>query len=136
MLSYVAIFGAGTAGKHLFDEIISGGADYKVLAFIDNLLEGSYMGVPIMRPSQYFNQHGQETEAVFIAAGAQKTIHLMLNTLWENGIRTIYLMQDIAGKCRLKLFENGKVISRYIYVIKGNTPILPYIEIPITDNVI
>lgn len=131
---HVAIFGAGAAGKHLLSEIMNSSADYEVLAFIDNLLEGSYMGIPIMKPDHYFSQYGQETEAVFIAAGAQKTIQLMLNTLWNNGIETIYLMQDIAGKCKLKLFEKGRMLFRYIYEIKGSNPILPYIEIPITDR--
>lgn len=130
----VAIFGAGPAGKHLFNEIRSSGTGYKVLAFIDNLVDGSYMEIPIMSPSRYFAQYSQETEAVFIAAGAQKTIQLMLNTLWDNGVEIIYLMQDIAGKCKLKLFKDGQTVSRYLYELRKSTPILPYIEVPVTDK--
>ena len=54
-----------------------------------------------------------DIDAVFIAAGAQKTLKTMINACRENDIDQLYMMHDIAGKCRLPLFdEKGMIETR------------------------
>lgn len=132
----VMIFGAGKAGQYLCNQIKSKKKDYKVVAFVDNIIEGSYCGIPIMKPKAFFEELKIEYDAVFIAAGAQKTLKLMIKTCRLYGVDDIYMMHDIAGKCKLPLFQSGEIVSLYIRKLKFSTgsPSLAYFEVPITDN--
>lgn len=57
-----------------------------------------------------------------IAAGAQKTLRVMINICLTNGFDHLYMMHDIAGKCRLPLFdENGRIIKERLRKLKFYT---------------
>ena len=135
-MNNIVIFGAGKAGQFLFDQIVSESKDYTVVAFIDNIVKESYKDVPIMTPQYFFESASILFDAIFLAAGAQKTLKLMIKTCRKYNVEEIYMMHDIAGKCRLSLFENGRVVSRYIRKLRfsKDRPSLSYFEVPITDN--
>lgn len=132
----IVIFGAGKAGKFLYDEIVEKSKDIEVVGFLDSFLEGEYKGGKIYHPNTFFNMAKSEIDAVFIAAGAQKTLKTMINTCRENGIDQLYMMHDIAGKCYLPLFDEKGMIGTRIRKLKFSSqkPSLPYFEVPITDN--
>lgn len=133
----VVIFGAGNAGKHLLNEIQNKSKNIQVIAFLDNALSGEINGISIYRPIDFLKESiCYEADSFFLAAGAQKTLKIMIDTLYDNGIREIYMMHDIAGKCKLPLFENGVMIPERLrkIIFSDKKPTLPYIEIPITDR--
>lgn len=132
----IVIFGAGKAGQFLYDQIVSESEDYMVIAFIDNIVKESYNDVPVMEPQYFFESANIQYDAIFLAAGAQKTLKLMIKTCRKYNVADIYMMHDIAGKCQLSLFENGKMITRYIRKLRFSKekPSLSYFEVPITDN--
>ena len=51
------IFGAGKAGKHLYDEIVLKARDINILGFLDSFLEGEYKGKTIFHPEIFFRTH-------------------------------------------------------------------------------
>lgn len=128
------IFGAGNAGQHLYEEIIENTDDFNVIAFLDNKVKGRFKDIPIMKPADFFAE--KKVETAFVAAGAQKTLKIMVDTLVENKVPHIYMMHDIVGKNRMSVFNNGKLISERVREIRFSEkkPTLPYIEIPITDR--
>lgn len=131
----IAIFGAGNAGKYLCDELLQHG--YEIAGLIDNFLEGDYQGIKIYRPQEFFELFNGKLQTVFLAAGAQKTIKLMIDTCRANQCQDIYIMHDIVGKCRLLLFdENDVLIETRVRKIRfsDEKPTLAYFEVPITDN--
>lgn len=133
----IAIFGAGKAGKHLYNEIKKKSRDIEVEAFLDNKQEGSIDRIDIQKPDLYLKNSSNCLDAVFMAAGAQKTNLIMMNTLLGFGIKNIYMLHDIAGKCNLPVFdENGQILSQRLRKIRFNDekPSMPYIEVPITDQ--
>lgn len=132
----IAVFGAGDAGKYLCDELQKRKKDYEILGFLDNYRTGEYRGIKIFIPKQYFDDLGEQTEAVILAAGAQKTLKIMIDTCREHGIRDLYMMHDIAGKCRLPLFDDKGMISSRIRKISfsDKAPTIAYFEVPVTDN--
>lgn len=132
----IAIFGAGNAGKYLYDELNRKKRDYEVIGFMDNYLEGNYQGVSIYRPEKYFELLGEKTDAVFLAAGAQKTLKLMIDTCRRYMNCELYMMHDIAGKCRLPLFDGMEILPTRIRRLRfsNEKPTIPYFEVPITDN--
>ena len=131
----VAIFGAGQAGKYLYEEIISNSNNIQVVAFIDNFVEGIYKNCIIYKPRDFFHSY-IDIDAIFIAAGAQKTLRAMINLCRKNSIDEIYMLHDIAGKCHLQLFEDGKMNTFRIRKLNFSKekPSLHYFEVPITDN--
>ncbi len=115
----VAIFGAGKAGCFLYDEIKQKAKDIEVLSFIDNHITGKYDDVEILLPNVFFKTFAKEIEAVFIAAGAQKTVKIMIDIIRQNSKCAIYMLHDIAGKCRISPFDcNGKILNRRLRKIK------------------
>lgn len=131
----IGIFGAGKAGKFLCDEILKNTDDIKILGFLDNFLEGEYKGIKIYQPDRFFVLQ-KNIDAVFIAAGAQKTLKAMIKTCRSNGIDELYMMHDIAGKCQLPLFDEKGIIKTRIRKLRFSLqkPSLSYFEVPITDN--
>lgn len=129
------IFGAGKAGKYLYDEIIENSKEIEVLGFLDNFLEGEYRGKKICHPEEFFGM-SEMAEAVFLAAGAQKTVKAMIDICLKNHISDIYMIHDIAGKCHLPLFDDGGMIETRIRKLKFSEekPSIHYFEVPITDN--
>lgn len=130
----VAVFGAGNAGKYLADELLRNG--YEILGLLDNFQEGNYRGINIYRPHDFFELYGNGIQAIFLAAGAQKTLKLMIDICLANRCENIYMMHDIAGKCRLPLFDTNGLIETRLRKIKfsDRKPTLVYFEVPITDN--
>lgn len=126
------IFGAGSAGKYLYDEIIKNSADIEIVGFLDNYLKDTYKGIPIYDPLPFLTHW---SGSVFIAAGAQKTLKEMIRECCSNHIYDIYMMHDIAGKCHLPLFDHNKLIGTRIRKLKfsESKPSLSYFEVPITD---
>ena len=129
------IFGAGTAGRFLYDEILEKSNRIKIKGFLDNFQEGHYRGTRIYRPEEYFKASGK-IDTVLIAAGAQKTLKTMINTCRRNPVDHIYMMHDIAGKCRLPLFDSHGMIPARVRKLKFSEekPSLPYFEVPVTDS--
>lgn len=127
------IFGAGNAGQHLYEEIIESTDEFNVIAFLDNKVNGRFKDIPIMKPADFFAE--KKVETAFVAAGAQKTLKIMVDTLVKNKVPHIYMMHDIVGKNRMSVFNKGKLISERVREIRFSEkkPTLPYIEIPITD---
>ena len=134
----VAIFGAGRAGRFLYREIFNKSKDIKVIAFIDNIIQKiEGLELAIYKPCEYFEKYKSETDAVFIAAGAQKTINIMVNTVLTYNITNIYILHDIAGKCKLSPFyDDGSINFKRLRKIKfcEDKPTIPYIEVPVTDK--
>lgn len=133
----VVIFGGGQAGRYLYDELLAQGEQFKVVAFLDNIQSGEYRGIPIKKPAEILEKLAEyEIDAVFLAAGAQKTLKLMIKTCRNYGVEHICMMHDIAGKCHLPLFENGELIKKRIRKLRfsDTLPSLAYFEVPITDN--
>lgn len=132
----IGIFGAGAAGRFLYEEIEKNQSDIDVIGFIDNYLEGDYQGKKIFCPREFFVTWKEKVDAIFIAAGAQKTLKIMINTCLANGVDNIYMMHDIAGKCRLPLFDNRGIINTRIRKLKfsKDRPSLSYYEVPVTDS--
>lgn len=138
----VIIFGAGKAGRFLLDEVNRYQGKYEVECFLDNYIEGKYKNVEILKPEFFFGNYSQTvhydgTENYFLAAGAQKANKIMIDTLRGYGVDNIYMMHDIAGKCRLKIFDDdGNIIGSRLRKLKfsDEKPSLHYVEIPITDR--
>ena len=133
----IVIFGAGNAGKFLYDEIEKNAKNIKVLSFLDNFSDGQYRGIDIKKPYVFFENCTDKIDAVFIAAGAQKTLKFMVSTTVKYGLQDIYMLHDIAGKCRISPFtEKGEIIPRYLRKINfsDKKPTLPYYEVPVTDK--
>ena len=132
----IVIFGAGKAGKYLYDEIAEKAKNIEVVGFLDSFLEGKYKGKKIYHPNVFFDTVKLDIDAVFIAAGAQKTLKTMINACRENDIDQLYMMHDIAGKCRLPLFDEKGMIETRIRKLRfsNQKPSLSYFEVPITDN--
>lgn len=132
----VAIFGAGKAGQYLYSQINKFASDISVDAFIDSKMDEkvSVEGVSLYRPNEYLKN--ASVDAVIIAAGAQKAVLEMTQTIRKNGIYDIYVLQDIAGKNKLPLFFNGDFISTRIRKLRFSEekPSLPYFEMPIIDS--
>lgn len=131
----IAIYGAGQAGKFLFDEIEKNTEKIEVCVFIDNYAKGKYKECIIEDAKTFFSKD-RDIDAIFIAAGAQKTLRTMINQCRENGIEEIYMLHDIAGKCRLNLFENGELMPTRVRLLRfsDEKPSLHYFEVPVTDN--
>lgn len=131
----IAIFGAGQAGKYLYEEINANAKEIEVVAFIDSYVKDTYKKCAVYKPEVFFEMH-EDIDAIIIAAGAQKTLRTMINLCRKNGVNEIYMLHDIAGKCHLKLFEDGEMIPdriRKLY-FSDEKPSLHYFEVPITDN--
>ena len=130
----VVVFGAGNAGRYLCDELLQNG--YEIVALIDNFQAGDYRGIKIYRPQQFFTLPDTKIQMVFLAAGAQKSLKLMIDTCRANHCQNIYMMHDITGKCRLPLFDENGLIKTRIRKIRfsDEKPTLAYFEVPITDN--
>lgn len=137
-LMQIAIFGGGKAGQHLFDEIQTHGkGEVHVKAIIDNNISDNttnvFGGTQIGKPDEALSGG---VDAVFLAAGAQKAIWQMIQTVRGYGIDDIYMMHDIAGKNKLPLFSNeGGLLSYRVRKIRFSQekPTLPYFEMPIID---
>ena len=131
----IAIYGAGQAGKFLFDEIEKNTDKIEVCVFIDNYAKGKYKECVIEDAKTFFSEK-RKVDAIFIAAGAQKTLRTMINQCRENDIEEIYMLHDIAGKCRLNLFENRELIPTRVRKLRfsDEKPSLHYFEVPVTDN--
>ncbi|MCM1146018.1 MAG: radical SAM protein [Clostridium sp.] len=131
----IAIFGAGNAGQYLCDELLK--KEYKIVGFIDNFQKGEYRKIKIYRPQDFFDEFDMDTiYAVFLAAGAQKTLKLMIDVCQSHQCYNIYMMHDIVGKCRLPIFdENGLIAARVRKIqFSGDKPTLHYFEVPVTDT--
>lgn len=131
----IAIFGAGNAGKYLYDQIYKNSNDINVECFIDNFVSQEYRGKTIYRSNIFFEQKLKGIDAVFLAAGAQKTLNMMIDACRINGVDDIYMMHDIAGKSRLPLFSDSVMIPTRIRKLRfsAEKPSLAYFEVPITD---
>lgn len=133
----VVILGAGKAGRFLYDEISQKASEIEVLGFGDNFLQGEYDGKIICKPMVLLEQNAEQIDAVFIAAGAQKTVRLLVDMAVSYDMDNIYMLHDIAGKCRLSPFtDEGQMIPQRLRKIKFSKekPTLPYFEVPITDK--
>ena len=128
------IFGAGKAGRFLYDEISEKAENIKILGFVDNFFEGEYRGKVICRPEDFFKRFGK-INAGFIAAGAQKTLKMMIDTCQFYGVKELYMMHDIAGKCHIPLFNDRGMIETRIRKLRfsDKKPSLSYFVVPITD---
>ncbi len=132
----ILIFGAGNAGKFLYDEIETKAKNIHVCGFIDNKIQGSYKGTVIESPEKLL-PNKEVYDAVFIAAGAQKTVKIAIDTIRSYGMREIYMLHDIAGKNRLSPFdEMGNIAASRLRKVRFSLekPTLPYFEVPITDQ--
>ena len=132
----IAIFGAGQAGQFLLDEIrVRGGGTFHVDAFLDTYAGKETIGdISVYRPDDYLQEH--KPDAVFLAAGAQKAIWKMIEKVRSHGIDEIYMLQDIAGKNRLPLFDaTGNRLDYRLRKVRFSKerPTLPYFEMPIVD---
>lgn len=61
------IFGAGKAGKFLYDEIALKAKDINILGFLDSFLEGEYKGKKIFHPKDFFETHEQVNSVCFLS---------------------------------------------------------------------
>lgn len=133
----IGIFGAGKAGCFLYDEIKANSENIEVLGFIDNRETGNINGLKIMRPDNFFKEFQAKIDAIFLAAGAQKTVKIMIDIIKKYSDCSIYMLHDIAGKNKISPFlNNGYINIRYLRKIKfsDEKPTLPYFEVPITDK--
>lgn len=132
----LVIFGAGSAGQFLVDEIMEKRKDIKISCILDNKISGCYRKIKISRPDEYFDKIQYFPDAFFIAAGAQKTVKLMIDTIRQYCDSDIYMLHDIAGKNRISPFDDLRNINkRYLRKIRFSKekPTLPYVEVPVTD---
>lgn len=130
----IAIFGAGNAGQYLYEQIISESNNIVVEAFLDNFSEFNEVnGIKVFTPDTFFSKN--MVDAVFLAAGAQRSLLEMIKKVRGYGIHEIYMLHDIAGKNKLPLFEKGELISTKVRKIRFSSekPTLPYFEMPIID---
>lgn len=134
----IVIMGAGSAGKHLITQLQKNKLNpINIIGIIDNFQEGSIGEIPIYNPIDFFEQNKQQVDEIYIAVGAQKTLKIMLDIIAKYKIDCdVYRMTDVAGKNKLELFANGKIIDHRIHQIffSDDKPTLPYYEIPITDR--
>ncbi len=134
----IAVFGAGAAGKHLVKQI----QDHldkivELVGVIDTYAAGEVLGVPVYTPGDFFRKHpGDTIDCVIIAAGAQRTLKKMMDSLCSYNVKNIYRIKDVVGKNKLEIFDGEKVINNRIQKISFSEekPTLPYFEIPITDS--
>lgn len=130
------IFGSGKAGQYLFDEIQLHAKSIEIVGFWDNYASGSYKDISIKKPGELFRE-GESADTVFIAAGSQKAVKIMINFCRNHGIENIYMLHDIAGKCHMPLFvkqdvfDNARVRKLRF---SSEKPSLHYIEVPITEE--
>lgn len=132
----ICVFGGGIAGKFLVNEIIDKRKDIEIIAILDNIMTGTYQNITIFKPEEFFKNNKTEIDSVFIAAGAQKTVKLMIDVLRQNTDCDLYMLHDIAGKNQLSPFDkDGDINARYLRKIRFSEekPTLPYMEIPVTD---
>ena len=133
----VGIFGADQAGRFLYDEVVKFSENIEILGFMDNKLKGEMIqNVEVYSPEDFFSRYTESIDAVFLAAGAQKSIKEMIDTTRSYNVDNIYMLHDIAGKCKLSPFlKNGSIIPNRLRKIKFSTekPTLPYFEVPVTD---
>lgn len=133
----VVICGAGNAGKFLVDQIIEKRKDIKIDGIIDNKIVGNYRNIRIQKLNEYFDKKTESLDAVFIAARAQKTVTLFLDYIKLKTNCEIYMLHDIAGKCKLSpFFQDGTIDNYRLRKIRfsNEKPTIPYFEVPITDN--
>ena len=132
----VVIFGAGNAGRFLYDEIERNSQNIEVIGFVDNYLTEEYKDTKTFKPEAILSQQ-DKFSAVFIAVGAQKTLKIAIDTITKYEVRNIYMLHDIAGKNRISPFDTfGNIIPELLRKIKFSKelPTLPYFEVPITDK--
>ena len=92
----IIIFGAGEAGKYLYSQIKQNTNNINVKAFVDNRLSGEIIdGIEVYKPERLFGSKILY-DAIFIAAGAQKTLQYMIHTCRDNVVDNIYT----SGCCR------------------------------------
>ena len=133
----IAIFGAGKAGKFLYESINIYAKDIDIVAFIDNKESGKVGELHVFKPDKFFEKYKSDIDAIFLAAGAQKTVKLMIDKIRKYSKCDIYMLHDISGKNRINPFlENGQINSRYLRKVRFSSekPTLPYFEVPITDK--
>lgn len=133
----IGIFGAGKAGQSLYSYIIEYAKQINVFGFIDNKQSGKINGLEIFNSKDFFNKYNGQLDAIFIAAGAQKTVKLMIDIIKKYSDCDIFMLHDIAGKCNINpFFDNGDINERYLRKIRfsSSKPTLPYFEVPITDK--
>ena len=133
----IAIFGSGKAGKFLYEAINIYAKDIDIVAFIDNKESGKVGELHVFNPDKFFEKYKSDIDAIFLAAGAQKTVKLMIDTIKKYSKCDIYMLHDISGKNRINpFFENGQINSRYLRKVRFSSekPTLPYFEVPITDK--
>lgn len=132
----IAIYGAGQAGKYLYDQILENANDIQAICFIDNYISGTYKECVIQTAEKFFGCK-ENVDAVIVTAGAQKTLRTMINQCRDNGIEQIYMLHDIAGKNHLELFDDmGELLPERVRKLKFSKekPSLHYFEVPVTDN--
>lgn len=114
-----------------------GGGNIEVIGFGDNFAEGEYRQKPIYKVEKILKEYNKKIDAIFIAAGAQKTVKFMIDIALVRNIKEIYMLHDIAGKCELSPFDdNGDMIPSRLRKIgfSDKRPTLPYYEVPVTDR--
>lgn len=131
----IAIFGAGNAGRYLYEQITTFSKEIIIDAFIDSYATADCAnGIKIYAPDVYLKN--TNVDAVFLAAGSQKAILQIIQKVRAYDIDNIYMLQDIAGKNQLPLFEKGNIIPTRVRKIRFSEekPTLPYFEMPIVDS--
>lgn len=129
-----AIWGIGAAGKHVSTQVRARGETD--IDFISSVPDAEYInGIKVFKAAEYLRS--KRPDVYIIAAGSQIAVFEILSELIEAGTQNIYILEDIAGKKELDLFEkNGGVIGSRLHKISypyaGS--VLPYIEIPIVDD--
>lgn len=64
----IAIFGAGKAGKFLYESINIYAKDIDIVAFIDNKESGKVGELHVFKPDKFFEKYKSDIDAIFLAA--------------------------------------------------------------------
>ena len=136
----IAIYGMGKIAETLYQRLKQTDA-WEIVAFVDSHLSvGTHKvhggGTIILSPAEAFSKEN-DLDAVFIAAGAQKSVLQMTQVCRSYGIDNIYLVDDVAGKTGKAIIgsDNAFIPGRVHHMwFSDEKPSLTYFEMPIVDS--
>lgn len=137
----IAIYGTGKIANTLYEQMSADSSNrWQVECFLDSHASKipsnvCMRGIPVCSPDAVLSAKC-DIEAVFIAAGSQKSVVQMTQTCRFYGMDNIYLVDDLAGKTGLPIITSTGFVSGRVHHMQfdAEKPSLVYFEMPIVDS--
>lgn len=130
----VAIYGAGTFGRYVYENICRN-EKVTAVAWIDNGKDsGSFLGLPVWNET-FFLEKCSGIDMVAVAIQDVSEAQSVAISLFGRGYRgRVYLVPKECFRARLPLFQDSGEWSSIIRQWNDILPVLPYLEYQVADH--